>query len=88
MENADQHKDKLEKNLEKKNEERQKAYSQKLKRIQTNLLQLQEEQEQKFEELTKKLVSLSFTQEKPSSCEKGVKEHRETVYHKRFLNNL
>lgn len=42
MENADLNKDKIEKNLEKKNEERQKAYTQKLKRIQTNLIQLQE----------------------------------------------
>jgi hypothetical protein len=42
MESADLVKDKVEKKLEKQNEERHKAYSEKLKRIQTNLIQLQE----------------------------------------------
>lgn len=42
MESADLVKEKVDKKLEKKNEERHKAYSEKLKRIQTNLIQLQE----------------------------------------------
>lgn len=49
IEIAEYQKDKIEKQIEKKNEEKQKSYGEKLKRIQNNLTQLQEEKEMRFQ---------------------------------------
>lgn len=60
METAEYQKDKIEKQIEKKNEEKQKSYGEKLKRIHNNLTQLQEEKEMRFQELSKKLVRVAL----------------------------